>query len=422
MSGTSIDIQGGRFLINGAPTYSEVEKGNRAARGLLMNARFIQGIFDDRADPRRFARFGAEEYDPDRNTDDLIRALPLWHSYGLRAFTVGLQGGGPCSTIDDWSSIDNSPFSPDGKRFDEAYGRRLDRLIRGADKAGVAVIVSFFYQAQSHRLEDGMAYLNAVKTACTVLKDIGCANIMIEIANEHNVGRFASHPLVYSSEGVVALMNLARERSGLPVGCSAGGGETDAEILRYSDIGLIHGNGCTRQQYYNMVKRAKACNPAIPVVCNEDSQCLGNLAVSFENQASWGYYNNMTKQEPPADWGITNGEDLFFARRMAEGIGIKTEPLPFEEQFQLLGAEQPNRLGSRAWIRLASLYPEQVDKVKFFMDGRLLDIAYDEPFSVNHICNWLQGPTILTGSDRVLSAQVYLKDGRIVEKTAQLNG
>src|SRR5690554_6441943 len=110
MAETHVDIRGEKFLINGKLTYHEIEGSRQQARGLLMNARFIQGIFDDKAEPDRFARFGRHKYDPDKNTDDLIAALPQWYAHGLRAFTVGLQGGGPVFTIDDWSTIDNNPF------------------------------------------------------------------------------------------------------------------------------------------------------------------------------------------------------------------------------------------------------------------------------------------------------------------------
>ena len=109
MPNTTLSTQGEAFLINGALTYSEIAGSKPEARGLLMNARFIQGVFDDRADPARFARFGHDSFDPEAHTDALIAALPEWYSYGLRAFTVGFQGGGPCFTVDN-ATIDNNPF------------------------------------------------------------------------------------------------------------------------------------------------------------------------------------------------------------------------------------------------------------------------------------------------------------------------
>ena len=96
MSKTKVSIQDESFLINGQLTYSEIANSKPGAHGLLMNARFIQGIFDDKAQPGRYARFGYDQFDPADHTARLVEALPQWYDYGLRAFTVGLQGGGPC--------------------------------------------------------------------------------------------------------------------------------------------------------------------------------------------------------------------------------------------------------------------------------------------------------------------------------------
>lgn len=416
MSITHIDIQKEKFVINGRPTYSEIPHSNKAAQGLLMNARFIQGIFDDKAGREKYARFGSPEYDPERNTDDLISALPEWYDHGLRAFTVGLQGGGPVFTVEDWTQIDNTPFSEDGKSFDPAYEGRLDRLIRAADKVGMVVIVSLFYQAQAHRLRDGTAIRNAVKTACSVLKSGGYSNVIIEVANEHQVGNFILHPIIHSSEGMAYLIGLAREQSGgMPVGSSGGGNYINEEISRESDVILIHGNGCTRQMFYNQIKNIRGWNLNKPIVCNEDSPCYSQLGVAFQNGVSWGYYNNLTKQEPPADWRISPGEDAFFARRIAEGVGIQLPELPEEERYYLQGFEPLITIDQKRWIRLASLYPEKIDYVEFFRNGKRIDIAYDEPFMVNNETDWIQKPC-LVGPGEEWNAVIHLRDGNILEK------
>ena len=405
-----VNVKGEKFLIDGKLTYKEIQESNPEAHGLLMNARFIQGVFDDKAKPERFARFGMEPYDAEKNTDDLIAALPQWYAYGLRAFTVGLQGGGPVYTIDDLTTIDNSPFSLDGKSFDPAYEARLNRLIRAADKIGMAVIVSFFYQGQAHRLQDGEAVRNAVKTACAVLKNIGCNNVIIEVANEHTVGNNKLHPIVHTAEGMAYLIELAREQSGMLVGCSGGGGEANEEIARASDIILVHGNGCTRQHYYDMIKRVRSWDMNKPIVCNEDSQCFGQLEVAYKTQTSWGYYNNLTKQEPPADWSITPGEDKFFAWRMAKGIGISVPEIPVEEQFYLQGFEPLMTVDNKRWIRLASLYPENINYVEFYHKGQLVDIAYDEPFLTKYITTWLQNPFTVAPDDKGWMARVTMSN------------
>ena len=61
-------------------TYTEIEGSKPSAHGLLMNARFIQGIFDDRAAPERFARWGHEAWDATAQTQRLVEALPQWHA------------------------------------------------------------------------------------------------------------------------------------------------------------------------------------------------------------------------------------------------------------------------------------------------------------------------------------------------------
>lgn len=318
---TCLTIQEDKFFINGEKTYSEIAGCDDRLYGLLMNARFIQGIFDDKSNPERFNRFG-RIFDSEKNTDDLIAALSQWYQYGLRAFTVGLQGGGPCFTMDN-NTIDNNPFGEDGLVLDEAYANRLHRLIQAADELGMVVIVSILYGSQAMRLQNEYAILQAIRTTCAFLKEAAYTNVMIEIANEHDVKPFTNHPIIKNAETVACMIHLAKELSGgIPVGCSGMGGSLNEEICKASDVIFIHGNGLSRQQYYNLITRAKKWGPGKPIVCNEDSQAIGQLKVAFETGTSWGYYNNMTKQEPPCDWAITMGEDRFFAQRMAMGLGI----------------------------------------------------------------------------------------------------
>ena len=156
------------------------------------------------------------------------------------------------------------------------------------------------------------------------------------------------------------------------------------------DVILIHGNECSRQRYYNIIELARKFSPNKPIVCNEDSQAIGQLEVAFKTNTSWGYYNNLTKQEPPTDWGITKGEDLFFAYRMAELIGIKLPPILKEDQYYLQGFEPNMEYEGKRWIRLASLYPETINYVDFYKDNKLMYTSYNEPFSVNFSSNWKQ--------------------------------
>ena len=416
MPNTYISIKNGSFLINNQLIYSNIENSNPNAHGLLMNARFIQGIFDDKIDPTRFARWGHKKWDAEKNTNDLIKALPQWYKYGLRAFTVGIQGGGPCFTIKN-SMIENNPFGENGKTIDPAYAKRLDSLIRGADEIGMAVIVSYFYGSQSRFLKDGRAVRNAVKSSSNFLREGGYTNVLIEIANEHDVKPFKQHPLIYYPEGMASLIDLAREESGgIAVSTSATGKHHSKEIAEASDYILIHGNGTTRQELYNIIKDVQSWNLNKPIVCNEDSQAIGQLEVTYKTRTSWGYYNNMTKQEPPADWSITKGEDLFFAYRMAMGIGIKTPALSLEDQYYLQGLEPEMEFNSQRWIRLASLYPESINYVEFYRNDKLYYTSYDEPFTLNYINNWRQEGIETNLINEKWKAVIYLRNGKILER------
>ena len=46
---TRLSIREESFLINDRPVYAEIPAAPKSVHGLLMNARFIQGIFDDKA-------------------------------------------------------------------------------------------------------------------------------------------------------------------------------------------------------------------------------------------------------------------------------------------------------------------------------------------------------------------------------------
>lgn len=420
MGFTSLETRGDSFYINGRMSYGEYT--TASMHGTLMNARFIQGIFDDRCDCTRFNRFN-KTFDPEQNTDDLIAALPEWYSYGLRAFTVGLQGGGPCFTMRN-STIDNNPYSEDGTKIDSAYLARLDRLITAADRIGMAVIVSCLYAGQMKRLKDDQACINAISAVARHLRDKHYTNVIIEPCNEYDIRTV--HPVVCTDAGMRYLLDVCkRESGGMLVGCSGTGGFFCESTVKASDVILIHGNGQSRNSLHRLIKRCRNANPNAPIMVNEDSPDITNLDVCARDHASWGYYNNMTKQEPPTRWGVLKGEDTFFARRMAALLDIELPALPLEQQFVLQGFEKDFELdaskysvfgeqapGDKAYfIRLSALYPERVDYVEFYIDDKFIDIVYDTPYMLNMECNWRQYEYIGRLDNCRKWAIVTLRDG-----------
>lgn len=412
---TILAIEGNKFLLNGKKTYTEIPNCPEKYHGLLMNARFIQGVFKDVEKPERFNRFG-RTFDPDRNTQELIAALPEWYEYGLRAFTVGFQGGGPCFTIDS-KTIENNPFSPDGKSIAPDYLARMKKIIEAADELGMVVIVSCYYGPQSRFLKDDRAVMEGVKTACNWLRDEKFTNVIFEVANEHDIDAYKVHPILYNDSGIVELIEIAkRESGGIPVGCSSTGAYFSPEITNASDVILIHGNNMSRQVFYNQIRKVKELQPNRPVVCNEDSQALSNMQVALDEGVSWGYYNNMTKQEPPTPWGITEGEDTFFAARMADTLGIAPIEIEPQNQYYLQGLAKNEDWEGKRWIRLASVYPEKIHQVRFYRDGELVHRAYDDPFTINFLFNWIQAPIEGIQPGEKWKAVIELTDGTEITK------
>lgn len=408
MKKTVLSIKDDKFLINDRLTYTEIENSNPKTHGLLMNARFIQAIFDTTT-REKFNRYG-KIFNPEKNTDELVENLKAWYNKGIRCITIGMQGGGSCFTVDG-SQLNNNPYSPDGLTVDKNYLARLDKVLKACDELGMAVIVSYLYSGNVANLCGAQAVINVVKTMTTYIKNTGYKNIIIEIANEYDVFPQGKMDIIKNPQGMVSLINIAKEYSGgIPVGCSGGGGTINEEICKASDVVLLHSNGQSRSRFYNMIVLARKYSENKPVVFNEDSQAIGQLLVCEEMAISWGYYNNMTKQEPPTYWEITKGEDEFFAWRLADMIGIEQEPIPEDEMYYLQGLEDHMHCNNERFVRVASLYPEKIDYVKFYKNSELVYVCYEEPFSLYFNCNWLQHG-IMTKNGDIFEAEIYLRNG-----------
>ena len=74
---TLVSIAGGEFHINGRPTYEGRIWRGRRIQGLLINARLVQGVFDDRNPDtvKRWAYPDSGRWDPDRNTSEFIESV-----------------------------------------------------------------------------------------------------------------------------------------------------------------------------------------------------------------------------------------------------------------------------------------------------------------------------------------------------------
>ncbi len=190
---TQVALQGEQFLINGKLTYEGRTWQGHKIEGLLMNARLVQGIFDDlNPETARLWTYPDGPWNPDRNTDEFVAAMPEWRRHGLLCAVVNLQGGSPTGYGNrGWH---NSAIESDGSLRSD-YMARLARIVERADELGMVIMVGIFYFGQERQLVDENAVKRAVTNTVDWLADRGYRNVLLEIANEHNSNAY-KHDIV----------------------------------------------------------------------------------------------------------------------------------------------------------------------------------------------------------------------------------
>ncbi len=337
---TAVAIKGEAFQLNGKPTYAGRVWHGHKIEGLLLNARLVQGIFDDRnpATVSKWAYPDTGKWDAERNTREFIATMPEWKRHGLLAFTINLQGGSPQGYSRDqpWH---NSGFEADGSlRAD--YSGRLERIINRADELGMVVILGYFYFGQDERLKDEAAVLRAADNATQWLLEHRWRNVLVEVNNECNV-RY-DHAILQPErvhELIARVKAATHEGRRLLVGTSYGGGTIPREnVVRASDFLLMHGNGVSDPgRIAQMVRQARAVPGYTPkpILFNEDDHFEfekpeNNFVAAVGEYASWGYFDPGESnyrdgyQSPPVNWGINTERKRGFFRLVSDITGAGT--------------------------------------------------------------------------------------------------
>lgn len=367
---TCIAIEGEDWLVDGRRLYEDRVYRDWPIGGLLLNSRMANGLFDDLNPLTRplWAYPDTGVWDPDRNTRELIAAMPIWRAHGLAAITVNVQGASPlgyyrgsrapmvlervrrthphATQRDVWAglpSIDSQPwdssgFAPDGT-LRAAWAHRAARLIEAADAVGIVVILGLFYFGQDERLRDEPAVIRAVEGTCDWVLARGYANLVVEINNECDVPRY-EHAILTPArvhEVIARARSITRDGQRLLVGTSFACGMLPTEaVVAVSDFVLLHGNGI---HYPDEIAarvddvRALATWRPMPVLYNEDDHFdfgrpWNNFVGALSRRAGWGYFDPGSAaggsstfgnyrdgyQNPPIDWSIgTSRKRAFFA-------------------------------------------------------------------------------------------------------------
>jgi len=357
--GCELSIEGEEFRFDGRPTCAGRSRAGVDLQGRLFNARLIQGVFDDAcpATRQRWAYPDTRRWDPDRNTDELCAALPEYRRHGLRAITVGLQGGGSIYEPEVYDRYHASAFAADGSP-DPAWFDRLGRIVRAADEQGMAVIVSCFYFKHARHFDGDGAVRHAVAATIDLLRSGGHRNLILEIANEIELFGRVEAPPVLCPERVHELIELAQAHQAgstwrMPVACSTCGGDA-LPVGRWAeveDLHLPHGNGCSLEQLAGKLRRLREREDFLvrprPVVVNEDDVEIAKMETAVRHGAGWGYYDQgygsgyggsrvmdwssrpregtvaelSGFQTLPVNWGINTPEKRAFFHRLLEMTG-----------------------------------------------------------------------------------------------------
>ncbi|MGD9495609.1 MAG: hypothetical protein AB7Y46_04790 [Armatimonadota bacterium] len=393
-----VEIRGEDFFIDGRPTYEGVSWRGHRVEGLLLNSRMVQGTFDDENPDTRalWAYPDTGEWDPERNADEFVAAMPSWREHGLLAFTLNLQGGGHIYAQPfPYDQYINSACDPQGQ-LKPAYMARLGRILDRAAQLRMAVILGLAYFGMDYRYFEGP---DAVRRMADEVVDWlaarGNRHVLIEIANEATRIRSRTDEV-----SALELMERIRARSreaygdGFTLLCATslgGGGMHSDEYLQAMDFVLVHGNGRGPEQHVQMIEAIRA-NPVFaqapkPIVFNEAHTDLSCLRACLEHHASWGYFDQGTNnyrdgfQTPPVQWAIsTQSKRRFF--EFLRGVTRSEDPQCPDSPVHIRGFEglPEGPVSGRVVVSAAIDDRWGVREVEFLVDGERINIERRYPY------------------------------------------
>lgn len=342
--GTHVDILGDAFHINGNPTYpGRYYRGNKI-EGLLFTSRMVNAIIDDHNPQTRGVwAYKDGPWDPERNTNEFIAALPVYHAHGLTSVAFNIQGGSPVGYgwHQPWHT---SGYTPEGRLLPD-YRARLLRVLDALDANGMVAVLGMFYISSTPMLTDEAAVLRAADEVTDAICDGGYTNVIIEVANEVDIPRWPFEIIKppRSHELVVRVQSRSRGRLKTKAGrllvstSFAMGGEIPQSLLQAADYVLFHGNGLnTPADVHARCQsiRSMAGYHGQPLLINEDDHFdfdkpENNMLAAVEEYCGWGFFDYRQIREPfedgyqslPVDWGINSARKKAFFNLLAKVTG-----------------------------------------------------------------------------------------------------
>jgi len=358
---TTVSIKGKDFYLNNEITLKGITLNGHSLEGLLPNSRMVQGIFDDlNPETRQLWKYpDTGSWDPNRNTNEFVAAIPEWRKHGLLAFTLNIQGGSPTGYGNKgWI---NPGFHKDGRPIKE-YFDRLERILNKADEAGMVVILGIFYFGQDEYLQDEVAVKNAVTNTVDWLFSKSYRNVILEIDNECNSNAY-DHAIL-RPDRIHELIELVKNRKDPKTGyryyvsTSYGGRHIPhPNVVLAADFLLLHGNGAEDPaqitQMVDETRKVQGYHP-MPVLFNEDDHYnfdnpVNNMLSALNAGVSWGFFDFRKRGETlaagdstfkegyqsiPVDWGIHSQRKKEFFNLLASisGLNLNAGPETYQNK------------------------------------------------------------------------------------------
>ncbi len=268
-------------------------------------------------------------WDPDRNTEEFIAAMPKWYEKGLRSFTLNMQGGQPGGFENWYQHFINRGYNEDGT-LHPGYMKRLKRILDKADDMGMIVMLGYFYWGQDQHLKSKESVLAATRNLTEWLVEQNYTNVLVEVSNECDIAT-TSHEILYYRR-VHELVRLVQEVSQGKLLASASmvvhPTQTNA-MLDTCDYVLFHGNGVNDPMEIRSIAKAIRENPhyrGTPLVVNEDDHFdfekdVNNMKECVRHKIGWGYFDWPGYQKVPNSWEIDTPRKKAFFDLLQEMVG-----------------------------------------------------------------------------------------------------
>ncbi len=145
----------------------------------------------------------------DAVTERHVRNLDNMIAHGINCLGVYVQGsnGG-------WPDVNagRNGYTPDGALRPE-FARRLEWLIREADKRGMVVMVGLLSPRKDQDLKDERAIQRALEETAKFLTERGLRNVFVDLCHEYNAERITSrldHDIVHEPGGAEKKAKLTK--------------------------------------------------------------------------------------------------------------------------------------------------------------------------------------------------------------------